>query len=72
MKNSLLPSENSFLPLLKASERVFQNSFAVKKIFKLEKFQKTHFKVLKQGQKWIFRGTKIRIVGGRNRKIQQI
>jgi hypothetical protein len=60
------------LPLLKTSERVFQNSFAVKKIFKLEKFQKTHFKVLKQGQKWIFRGTKIRIVGGRNRKIQQI
>jgi hypothetical protein len=69
---SLLHSENPFLLLLKTLECVFQNSFAVKKIFKLEKFQKTHFKVLKQGQKWIFRGTKIRIVGGRNRKIQQI
>jgi hypothetical protein len=69
---SLLHSENPFLLLLKTLECVFQNSFAVKKIFELEKFRKTYSKVLKQGQKWVFRGIEKRIVGGGNRKIQQI
>jgi hypothetical protein len=69
---SLLHSENSFLLLLKTLECVFQNSLAVKKVFELEKFRKTYSKVLKQGQKWVFRGIEKRIVGGGNRKIQQI